>query len=197
MCDNFYRITDRMTSLAWDVVNTLFRDHRSSLVKHHLDSYDAFVTQQFPRIMEQYNPVYVYHCYNEQQKKYETEVKLFFSNITYDKPTIHENNGSTKPMTPAVARLRNLTYSSSIHLDIQLEVTTLSGDNLEIKKLQERKIANVNIGKMPVMLMSTLCVLRDRTHIPLSIQGECTYEQGGYFIINGSEKVIIAQERQA
>lgn len=186
-----------MPALAWDVVDTLFRDHRSALVKHHLDSYDVFVLQQFPRIMEQYNPVYVYNSYNEVHKKYETEVKLYFSNVTYDKPTIHENNGSTKPMTPAVARLRNLTYSSAIHLDIHLEVTTLSGDDLEVKKVQERKIAHVNIGKMPVMLMSTLCVLRDRTHVPLSLQGECTYEQGGYFIINGSEKVIIAQERQA
>ena len=167
-----------MPALAWDVVGALFHDNGSALVTHHLDSYNEFVTHQFPRIMEQYNPVYVYNTYNEVHKKYETEVKLYFSNVTYDKPTIHENNGSTKPMTPAMARLRNLTYSSSIHLDIRVEVTTLSGDDLEVKKTQESKIANVTIGKMPVMLMSTLCVLSDRTHVPLASLGNAPTSRG-------------------
>jgi len=182
---------------SWDVIDTLFRCDRSVLVQHQISSYNKFILSQFPQIAEQYNPISILHNYNEANSKYETEVKIYLSNMTYNMPIIHENNGSTKPMTPATARLRNLTYSSNIYVDIKLEVTVHSGDKLEKSSLHERKVCNVNIGKIPVMLMSELCVLSQRTHLPLSLRGECKHEIGGYFIINGSEKVLIAQERQA
>ena len=143
------------------------------------------------------NPIRIFHNYNEAVGKCSTEINLTFSNPVYNKPMIHENNGSTKPMTPANARLRNLTYNSNMFIDIHIEVILHSGENLDVTERQERKVTNVNIGKIPVMLMSKLCVLRERTHIPLSLMGECKHERGGYFIINGSEKVIINQERQA
>ena len=181
----------------WDIVDTMFRSDKSVLVQHQINSYNKFILSQFPQIVEQYNPITVMHSYNETHGKYETEVKIFFSNLTYNKPIIHENNGSTKPMTPAIARLRNLTYSSNIYVDIKLEVTVHSGDELGVSKTHERKVCNVNIGKMPVMILSELCVLSERTHKSLSLQGECKHELGGYFIINGSEKVLICQERQA
>lgn len=181
----------------WDIVDTMFRSDKSVLVQHQINSYNKFILSQLPQIVEQYNPITVMHSYNEKQGKYETEVKIFFSNLTYNKPIIHENNGSTKPMTPAIARLRNLTYSSNIYVDIKLEVTVHSGEDLSVSNTHERKVCNVNIGKMPVMLMSELCVLSESTHNSLSMQGECKHELGGYFIINGSEKVLICQERQA
>ena len=186
-----------MSKTSWDIVNTLFQSDRSVLVKHQIDSYNKFILTQLPQIAEQYNPISILHGYNEKIGKYETEAKIFLSNLTYNKPIIHENNGSTKPMTPAIARLRNLTYSSNMYVDIKLEVTVHSGEALETSKLHERKVSNVNIGKMPVMMMSELCVLSERTHKPLSLMGECKHEIGGYFIINGSEKVLICQERQA
>lgn len=186
-----------MSETSWDVINTLFRSDRSALVQHQINSYNKFILSQFPQIAEQYNPINILHNYNEGCGKYETEVKIFLSNLTYNMPIIHENNGSTKAMTPAIARLRNLTYSSNIYVDIKLEVSVNTGNKLEKTSTHERKVCNVNIGKMPVMLMSELCVLSQRTHVPLSLMGECKHEMGGYFIINGSEKVLIAQERQA
>jgi DNA-directed RNA polymerase II subunit RPB2 len=181
----------------WDIVDTMFRSDKSVLVQHQINSYNKFILSQLPQIVEQYNPITVMHGYNEKHSKYETEVKIFFSNLTYNKPIIHENNGCTKPMTPAIARLRNLTYSSNIYVDIKLEVTVHSGSDLSVSTTTERKVGNVNIGKIPVMLMSELCVLNERTHQSLSLRGECKHELGGYFIINGSEKVLICQERQA
>lgn len=184
-------------TIPWDIVDTMFRSDRSVLVQHQINSYNKFILSQLPQIVEQYNPITVMHGYNEKHSKYETEVKIFFSNLTYNKPIIHENNGCTKPMTPAIARLRNLTYSSNMYVDIKLEVTVHSGSDLSVSTTTERKVGNVNIGKMPVMLMSELCVLNERTHQSLSLRGECKHELGGYFIINGSEKVLICQERQA
>lgn len=53
------------------------------------------------------------------------------------------------------------------------------------------------VGRMPVMIKSSICHLRHETEDGLFLLNECPYDQGGYFIINGSEKVIIAQERSA
>ncbi len=55
---------------------------------------------------------------------------------------------------------------------------------------------SVPIGRIPVMLLSDICVLAGHGKSTLREMGECPYGQGGYFIINGKEKTIIAQERQ-
>ncbi|KAH8599105.1 RPB2, DNA-dependent RNA polymerase II second largest subunit [Bisporella sp. PMI_857] len=55
----------------------------------------------------------------------------------------------------------------------------------------------VYIGKVPIMLKSSYCILKDLTEDDLYSWNECPYDQGGYFVINGSEKVLIAQERSA
>ncbi|KAL8388282.1 hypothetical protein RB595_009339 [Gaeumannomyces hyphopodioides] len=55
----------------------------------------------------------------------------------------------------------------------------------------------VFIGKIPIMLKSRICYLRSQPESELFLLNECPYDQGGYFIINGSEKVLIAQERSA
>lgn len=178
--------------LSWEnVVRRAFAP-----VEYQIASYDRCV-DKMEQILTGVSPIRIFHDYNEQKGRYSTEVKLFLGNVVFNKPLIHENNGSTKPMTPADARLRNLTYSSNMFVDMTLEVTLYSGEHMDVTETQERKVTNVNIGKIPVMLMSKLCVLRDRTHIPLALKGECKHEQGGYFIINGSEKVVISQERQA
>ncbi|KAI0470649.1 DNA-dependent RNA polymerase 2 rpb140 [Xylariaceae sp. FL0804] len=55
----------------------------------------------------------------------------------------------------------------------------------------------VFIGKLPVMVKSRACHLSRQDEEGLHTLQECPYDQGGYFIINGSEKVLIAQERSA
>ncbi|KUI56648.1 DNA-directed RNA polymerase II subunit RPB2 [Cytospora mali] len=55
----------------------------------------------------------------------------------------------------------------------------------------------IYIGKLPIMVKSQICHLRGEDDNGLFVLNECPYDQGGYFIINGSEKVLIAQERSA
>lgn len=62
---------------------------------------------------------------------------------------------------------------------------------------EDRKPVNVFIGKLPIMVKSRYCLLKDLPDEDLYAEGECPYDQGGYFVINGSEKVLIAQERSA
>ena len=54
---------------------------------------------------------------------------------------------------------------------------------------------NINIGKLPIMVKSAVCVLEHYKHVSNQTLGECSLDSGGYFIINGSEKTCIAQER--
>ena len=94
--------------LVWNMIDLLHASHPQPLVRHHIDSMDDFLTTQLPKLFSQYNPIMVYSGFNEEANKYDTEVRLYFSNVRYSKPIIHENNGSTKPMYPVDARLRNL-----------------------------------------------------------------------------------------
>ena len=95
-------------------------------------------------------------------------------------------------MMPNEARLRNLTYCAPLYVDITK--TTWKPD-------QDKPIENTfdkqYIGKIPIMLRSEYCLLNGLSDRDLTELNECPLDPGGYFVINGSEKVVIAQEKMA
>ena len=94
-------------------------------------------------------------------------------------------------LSPRDARLRGLTYESAIHVEVQCRM--FDGE-LFVSERTEREL----LGTIPVMVRTNrLCNLKGLIDKELAELGECVYDQGGYFVINGSEKVMIAQERQA
>jgi DNA-directed RNA polymerase II subunit RPB2 len=127
----------------------------------------------------------------------EYEVHLEFSNPQFKKPTIFENNGAVLPMIPNDARQRNLTYSAPLYVDIN--VTYVEIDNTQGGKQTHRKrlFPNVHLGKIPVMVGSKYCLLQDQQNMNNSRVGECAEDMGGYFIIQGGERVCISQERMS
>ena len=127
----------------------------------------------------------------------EYEVHLEFSNPQFKKPTIFENNGAVLPMMPNDARLRNLTYASPLFVDIN--VTFIEIDNTQGGKqsIRKRLFPNVHLGKIPVMVGSTACLLADQKHANPALMGECAEDMGGYFIVQGGERVCISQERMS
>ena len=80
-----------------------------------------------------------------------------------------------------------------------MEVTSIerTGDNLQDTLKHKNTLKNINIGKIPIMLRSDFCVLNDRNNVNPTDMGECRYDPGGYFIVNGAEKVIVSQEKIA
>lgn len=94
-------------------------------------------------------------------------------------------------MMPNVARLRNLTYAAPLYVDITKSIV------VEGEEARETKHNKTFIGKIPIMLRSTYCLLNGLTDRDLSELSECPLDPGGYFVINGSEKVLIAQEKMA
>ena len=116
-------------------------------------------------------------------------------------PIIHENNGSTSVMRPQEARLRGFTYAAtiSVTLNIKVVVTPRSlteGEDPPPSQTYHRTLPGIHLGKIPIMLGSNVCVLNDPSTTPAAL-GECSYDPGGYFIINGSEKAVLAQRRLA
>lgn len=112
------------------------------------------------------------------------------------RPQHTETDGDTTHLYPKAARLRGLSYTSIMYVDI--EKVTMRVEDYGEQFEEDQTIAEVPIGQIPVMVRSHACrlaVFRDKKDF--WEQGECEHDEGGYFIINGCEKVLIAQERMS
>jgi len=188
------------SELPWDIIKTYFEGkHLQQLVRHQLESYNNFITSEIPRTIEMFNPVQIMseQDYDKDKKLYKLEILITFENLNIHRPQIHENNGATKLMFPQEARLRNFTYSSTMTIDINIKISIRGGDNLENIQTLYKTLHGIHIGKIPIMLRSNICVLNQYKHNNSVITGECRLDPGGYFIINGSEKTCLGQERAA
>ena len=201
MCETpeFSRIQDYIEE-PWDIIGSYFKGHHlKQLVRHQVESYNDFVTFQIQKTIDMFNQVHVRseHDYNKEFNKYNLEMFITFENFNIYRPQIHENNGATKLMFPQEARLRNFTYASNMTIDINIKYVIRNGDGLENVQSIYRKLPKIQIGKLPIMLRSNICVLNQYNHIDNKVSGECKMDPGGYFIINGSEKTCLGQERAA
>jgi len=184
----------------WNIIESYFRgQHLERFVRHQLESYNNFVGYQIIKTIEMFNPV---HIASEQDldpvsKKHSLEIFITFENFHIYRPQIHENNGAIKLMFPQEARLRNFTYASSTTVDIHIKYVVRNGPNLDNVQTFYKTLPKVHIGKLPIMLKSNICVLNQYKHFENTQTGECKYDAGGYFIINGSEKTVLGQERAA
>ena len=122
------------------------------------------------------------------------DVIIELGKIRIGRPIVYEANGSQTESIPMMARLRNMTYSAPIYLEF-----TIVEEGMEIEEVEEE------IGNMPVMVKSMLCNLHrhyltgegssdDDYENALMIKGEDPQDPGGYFIINGTERVLVCLE---
>jgi len=122
------------------------------------------------------------------------------NNVFIAKPVIQEiektEDGNIsinrKPLYPNEARLKNLTYKTEIQVDVIIEF--IVNDPSQPRVI--RRFKNISLGNVPIMVQSKICSLYGMKYDTLRLMGECEYDHGGYFIFDGKEKVIIAQERQ-
>ena len=198
--ESFNIESDPYIETPWNIIETYFKDqHLERLVRHQLESYNNFVGYQIIKTIEMFNPVHIAseQDYDPASKKHSLEVFITFENFNIYRPQIHENNGAIKLMFPQEARLRNFTYASAMTIDINIKYIVRSGTNLENMQTFYKTIPKIHIGKLPIMLKSNICVLNQYKHFENTQTGECKFDAGGYFIINGSEKTVLGQERAA
>jgi len=184
-----------------EVLGKYFHSYRYFLSKHHLDSYNDFVTHKLPNTIKVLNPIKILK--NQDNGIISHEIEVYVGGETGDaiyfrQPVITDESNEKKPMLPNLARLKDLTYSMEIFADITVKYTTRNkSKGADDAKIEELSIKDVKLGEIPIMLHSKLCLLHDKPPHVLRELGECIKDVGGYFIIDGKEKVIVAQERIA
>jgi len=155
----------------WVLIESFFKE--KNLVRPHLDSFDDFIKNKLQEIVDEQGVI-------------ETDVpglKIKLGTLTIGKPTIHEADGSEKEILPMEARQRNLTYAATMRLSV-----------IPIVDGYEEDAISVYIGKLPIMVRSSYCALANATREDLIKAGEDPADPGGYFIVNGSERVVVIQE---
>ena len=197
--DDFYT-KNKYIEEPWTIIKSYFNNkHLEQLVKHQIESYNEFVDIQLPKTINMFNPVRVVsdQDYIENVGKYRLEIYINFKNICMYRPEIHENNGASKLMFPNKARLRNFTYASNLNVDIHIQYIIRKGENLDQEESISQVLPKIHLGKFPIMLKSSLCVLNQYKHMDSKVTEECPMDPGGYFIINGQEKTCLGQEKTA
>ncbi|KAL8228691.1 hypothetical protein R6Q57_013591 [Mikania cordata] len=182
---------------AWAVINSYFEEN--GLVRQQIDSFDKFIEYTIQEIVDESPDIEIrsesQHNQGHQPDFAETSYKISFSQIYLGEPAMTESDGGIIKLLPKAARLRNLTYSAPLFVDVTKRAIKKVHDGEEV--IETQHFAKVFIGKVPMTLQSKYCTLFQKSEKELTELGECPYDQGGYFIINGSEKVLIAQEKMS
>eukprot|EP00928_Gymnodinium_smaydae_P009364 TRINITY_DN13497_c0_g1_i1.p1 TRINITY_DN13497_c0_g1~~TRINITY_DN13497_c0_g1_i1.p1 ORF type:complete len:1184 (+),score=293.29 TRINITY_DN13497_c0_g1_i1:133-3684(+) len=182
---------------SWTVIDSFFAE--KGLVFQQLGSFDQFVIYEMQRVVDAQTPIEVtpQNQYLPGMEVDERRIYTWrFGQLSLSKPMQDDPDGTTKMLTPREARLRNMTYGSPIFVNVIQEEYRLNDD--ESRTLIRQEVyKKVYLFKMPIMVRSEYCWLKGAPDRLLTEFGECPLDQGGYFVINGSEKVLIALERMA
>jgi len=150
----------------------------NKLIQSNIDSFNSFIEWRLQNIIDEQKDAVPAVIPPDVE-----EVKFEFSHIRAERPTITEADGAKRKLLPTEARLRNITYSATLYMEIGLIIDG-----------KERERAEVQICDLPVMLKSSLCHLSDMNKEELIVAGEDPDDTGGYFIIDGTERVLVLLE---
>jgi len=142
-----------------------------SLIESNIISFNNFINHRMQEIIDELN---------ETLPSEDIEIKM--GKIKVSRPQIIEADGSSHLVTPAEARVRGLTYSSPISVEIT------------IKQAGQLESHDVEIGQIPVIVRSEVCNLSELDKEKLIEDYIDPNDPGGYFIINGNERVIVMAE---
>jgi len=188
-----------MDKISWKIIDKYFNENPNNLVAHHLESYNDFYNNGINRIFRENNPIRFIEREDESSSSNKRNECLLYlggkdgTKIYFGKPIIYDDNHAHY-MYPNDARLRNMTYAITIHYDVDVDFIYYKGD----EKIEHSiKLDKIYLGRFPIMLQSDLCILKSLSKDVRFNMGECKNDYGGYFIIDGKEKVVICQEKFA
>ena len=165
-----------------DIVETFIKD--VNVADCQINSFNDFIFNRINSIVEEESIVrYDY----DKTKSYIVQLK----NVYIDKPSHVSDTREIKLVTPNEARMRDLNYESNICVDVC--INHIDGDTV----LESKTVHRYIIGKLPIMINSMKCNLYKMNPEYKIKHGECDADPGGYFIINGKERVIVSQERRS
>ncbi len=158
----------------WELVDAYYRDH--TLVSQHIESYNQFVEETIPEIIEENSVI------DPGIGNFRIEIRGFH----LEKPRAGDKGIKGRKLYPMEARIRNRSYMADLYLDM-----------VAIRRNVELQKQRMEVGSIPVMVKSRLCWLDGMSARELISVGEDPNDLGGYFIINGVEKVLISHDEPA
>jgi len=165
-----------MPELSKTLIKNYFEHH--SFVKSDIESFNNFIEKEMQKIIEE-------------NKEVEPTIippnidsfKIKLDKVWVKNPEITEADGSKRAIYPIEARLRKISYSAPVYLEVSAHINDV-----------QRESFTTQIGNLPIMLKSGQCLLNKASREELIDKGEDPDDPGGYFIINGTEKVLVAVE---
>jgi len=161
------------TNKRWVIINDILT--RDGVAKQHLTSFDEFLKKGLQEIIDEIDHIDIENA--------EYPYKIQLGRIQFKQPRMMELDGSVTHITPTEARMRNVSYIAPLMLEANV---------IEDGKTLESRF--IHIGDIPVMVKSDACILRNFSEQKLIDHAEDPHDPGGYFIINGSERVIVGLE---
>lgn len=152
------------------------------LVRQHIDSFNYLINEEIKKII---------HAKANEKVTCDTDPNFYlrYTNIHVGKPSVEEDY-IVEDITPQQCRLRDMTYAAPVTVDVEYtrgkEIVTRTSKN---------GVGGVTIGRIPLMLRSSRCILTGKSEDELARLGECPLDPGGYFVVKGTEKVILIQEQ--
>ncbi len=153
------------------LVKKYLEDH--SLIESNIVSFNNFINHRMQEIVDELN---------ETMTSDDEDIEIKLGKIKVGKPEIFEADGSSHLIMPSEARIRGLTYSAPVHVEIT------------IKQAGQLDSHEVEIGRMPIIVKSDVCNLNNLDKDQLVEEYIDPKDPGGYFIINGNERVIVMAE---
>lgn len=163
---------------VWSIIQDYF--NKNGFVKHQTDSFDNYINFGIPRVISEEPDIVL--------KKTNNQIyRVSFGDVYIPSPCIFEDDRNLRNFFPSEARNKDLYYDSPIYVDI---IETIEDNDVIVEKNYHKRIM---IGRTPIMVMSSLCNLYKCSPKERIKHAECPYDQGGYFIIKGKERVLVGQ----
>ena len=171
------------TEDRWLLINSLIKEQ--GLIDHHLESFNHFLEHDLQKAITSVNDGKI--------EVSDQSMYVKIEKIRVGAPSVREADGTIRMLYPQEARIRNLTYAAPLELHLKTMSVYTDPTTNEKRDLEGDSI-NVFAGYLPIMLKSKKCYLHNLTKEELIKVGEDPMDLGGYFIINGSERVLVSQE---
>ena len=159
-----------------NLIKKYFEEH--SLIQSNIESFNNFIEKGMPEIIKEMGDIIPTIIPEDIQ-----DFKIKLDEIQVGKPQIIEADGSRKDIFPIEARIRKITYSAPIFLKVSAHIDGV-----------QRESFVTQVGKIPIMIKSKFCHLNGLKSDELIAKGEDPDDPGGYFILNGNERVLITVE---
>jgi DNA-directed RNA polymerase II subunit RPB2 len=217
------KVASSLSDKAPEVLRAYFNEFPNTfLTQHHIQSYESFLFQEMPDIIFAENPITILkeplpplRAKGAQPNDppianlYAYKVEIYIGGnvdkkeslaIDVGNPSITLDNGRTvRRMFPNEATIRDLTYAATFQADISIHITFT--EEFPGKQFTTRtevlEVPKYPLFRIPILLRSKLCATYQASPSLLYEMGECRNDQGGYFIVDGSEKVLITRQEQA